>query len=96
MAANPISGPYSYTPLGYHSGNPGKYNSVFKATATFIATGSYGNVSGFYVSGSSGATVTLVNGGQFQVPAGAAATPVQIFEMSVYSVDAGTVYLLYR
>lgn len=95
MAANPISS-YSYTQLGFHSGNPATYNSTVKATAPFIATGSYVNSSAFYVSGSAGATVTLVNGGQFQIPAGAAATPVQVFTMSVYSVDSGTVYLLYR
>lgn len=92
----PVPGPYSYTGSQYHSANPAKYNQVVKATATFIATGSYANVSAFYLSGSSAATVTLVNGGQIQLTAPAAGYSSIIYEMGVYSVDAGTVYLLYK
>lgn len=95
MAGNPIQPPYNYPAKTYHGSNPAEYNSVYKATGPFIATGSYAYSVGFYVSASGAATVTLVNGGQFQTTAGAA-TPSQIYPMSVYSVDSGTVYLLYR
>ena len=96
MSANPISGPYTGVPSTfYHSSNPGKYNRTILASATFYATGSNAKPSAFYVS-SSAATVTLVNGGQITIPAAAASTPAAIYEMSVYSVDSGAVYLLYR
>lgn len=95
MSANPISGPYSVSGSIYHV-ESGRYNRVVLAASTFIATGSNANPMAFYVSGSTGATVTLKSGGTISIPAAAAATPAQVFEMSVYSVDAGTVYLLYR
>jgi hypothetical protein len=94
-AANPITGPYTYTQQIYHQ-ESAKYNRTVLANATFFATGAYANPSAFYVSGSTGATVTLTDGGTIAIPAAAAATPAQVFEMSVYSVTAGTVYLLYR
>ena len=95
MPANPSPGPYPYTPTPYHLGNPSTYNKVIKATAPFTATGSYAVPAAFYVSGSIGAQVTLVNGGQFQATP-AAANPSMIYEMGVLTVDVGTVYLLYR
>jgi hypothetical protein len=97
VPVSPVQGPYNY-PLSssYHSTNASKYNRVITATATFYATGSNVNPAAFILSGSSGATVTLTNGGQLQLPAAAAAYPGIVHEMSVYSVDAGTVFLLYR
>jgi len=96
MAANPISGPYTGVPASLYHIDAGKYNRVVSVTASFIATGSYGKPSAFYVSGSGAVTVTLINGGAITIPAPAAATPAVIYEMSVYSVDAGSVYLLYK
>lgn len=95
MSVNPIQPPYNYPAVTYHGSNPAMYNSVFKATAPFIATGSYANSVGFYVSASTASTVTLLNGGQFSTTP-AAQSPSVIYPMAVYSVDAGTVYLLYR
>lgn len=96
MAANPNPGPYSYTPVPYFK-NVGIYSKVVYASASFYATGSNANPSAFYVSGSTtGVSVTLTNGGQLTLPAASATAPVQIHEMAVYSVDAGTVYLLYK
>jgi hypothetical protein len=94
--ANPISGYYGASAQPYHSSNPGKYNRTVLATATFIATGSYAGCVAFYQSGSSAATVTLLNGGTVNVPAIGASAPAAIYEMGVYSVTAGSVYLLYR
>jgi hypothetical protein len=94
--AIPTPGPYTYTTSPFHSGNPATYNRVVKATGPYYATGSVTTPSAFYISGSAGtATVTLLNGGQIQLGA-SAASPSVIYEMSIYSVDAGTVYLLYR
>lgn len=93
--ANPISGPYNAPASKYHS-NPASYNRSVLATAPFLATGSYANPSGFYASGSAAAVVTLVNGGSLAVPAIAASAPAAVYEVSVYSVDSGTVILLYR
>jgi hypothetical protein len=95
MSANPISGPYPVSGSIYHV-EAGRYNRVVLAAATFIATGSNANPMAFYVSGSTGATVTLKSGGTIAIPAAGAGTPAQVFEMSVYSVNSGTVYLLYR
>jgi hypothetical protein len=93
--SNPVQPPYNYTSVPYHGSNPAQYNRVVTATSPFIATGSNAYSVGFYVSGSGTATVTLVNGGQFSTTP-AATSPNTIYPMSVYSVDAGTVYLLYR
>jgi hypothetical protein len=95
MAANPIPGPYTYTQKPYGT-DIGNYTKVIKASATFYATGSNAYPAAFYISGSAGAAVTLTNGEQIAFPAPAATAPAQIFEMAVYSVDSGTVYLLYR
>ena len=93
---NPISGPYSGVPVkSYSENNVAKFNRAVTATGPFLATGSYANSSGFYVSGSS-ATVTLTNGGSISVPAPAAANPADIYEFGVYSVISGTVILLYK
>lgn len=95
-AGNPVPGPYTFTAPAYHSGNPATYNRAVLATAPYFATGSVTTPSAFYISGSAGtATVTLLNGGQLQLNA-AAASPSIIYEMSIRSVDAGSVYLLYR
>ena len=97
MAIDSAPGPYAApTGVSYYGNNQSTYNRVVKATATFIATGSNANVSAFYLSGSSPATVTLNNGGQIQLTAPAAGYSSIIYEMSVYSVDSGAVYLLYR
>ena len=100
MASNatPVPGPYnSYTPISYHASAPSTYNRSILATGPYYATSSYNKYpEAFFISGSSAATVTLINGGQIQIEAPAATAPKQIFDMSVYSVDAGTVYLLYR
>ena len=94
--SNPIPGPYTLpTTYAYHQ-NPAKYNRAYLATAPFIATGSYANCVGFYQSGSAAATVTLVNGGTFTTPAAAASTPAAIYDLGVYSVTAGSVYLLFN
>ena len=93
--ANPISGPYTTTPVAYHQ-TPAKYNRAYLAGAGFIATGSYGNSVAFYQSGSAAATVTLVNGGTVSVPAISSSGSAAIYEMSVSSVTAGSVYLLYN
>lgn len=90
-----IQPPYNFPATTYHGTNPALYNSVIKATAPYMATGSAAYSVGFYVSGSGAATVTLVNGGQFSTTP-AAASPSIVYQMSVYSVDSGTVYLLYR
>jgi hypothetical protein len=90
MSANPISGPYQVTSSIYHT-EPGEYNRVVLAASTFIATGSNANPVAFLVSGSTAATVTLINGGTISVPA--SNIP---YNMGVYSVTAGTVYLLYK
>jgi hypothetical protein len=95
MAKNPTSGPYNYTSLPYHNSEPARFNRAVKATGPYLTTGSFAP-SAFYISGSTGAaTVTLLNGGQIQLTA-AAASPSIIYEMSLYSVDSGSVYLLYR
>ena len=96
MAANPISGYYGASAQTYHSSNPGKYNRAELVTGPFIATGSYANSIAFYQSGSAAATVTLVGGGTLNVPAIGNTAPAAIYEMGVYSVTAGSVYLLYR
>jgi hypothetical protein len=93
---NIISGYYGASAQPYHSSNPGKYNRTVLASATFIATGSNANCVAFYQSGSSPATVTLLNGGTFNVPGISASGSAAIYEMGVYSVTAGSVYLLYR
>jgi hypothetical protein len=94
--ANPISGYYGASSQPYHSSNPGKYNRTVLASATFIATGSNAGCVAFYQSGSAAATVTLLNGGTLNVPAIGANAQAAIYEMGVYSVTAGSVYLLYR
>jgi hypothetical protein len=94
-AENPIQPPYNYPATTYHGVNPAQYNRVVLAASPFIATGSNAYSIGFYVSASTTATVTLVNGGQFSTTP-SAANPDMIYPMSVYSVDSGTVYLLYR
>ena len=91
-----ISGYYGASQQSYHSSNPAKYNRSELVTAPFTATGSYANSVGFYQSGSAAATVTLKIGGSFTVPAIGATAPAAIYEMGVYSVTAGSVYLLYR
>ena len=92
---NPISGPYSAPASTYHT-SPGVYNRAVTVTAPFLATGSYANSSAFYTSGSAAAIVTLVKGGTVSVPAIAANAPASIYEFGVYSVDSGTVILLYK
>jgi len=94
MSANPISGPYSAPAKTYHQ-NVAKFNRAELVTAPFIATGSFANCVGFYQSGSAAASVTLTNGGFFNVPLIAATSPAAIYEVGVYSVTAGSVYLLY-
>lgn len=89
--ANPISGPYLYTPVPYHASGPGQFNRVVLAAATFYATGSNAYPAAFYVSGSGDATVTLINGGSITVNG----SDRDVFEMSVATVTAGTVFLLY-
>ena len=93
--ANPIPGPYTGVPAKPYHINTGKYNRVVSAAASFIATGSNANPAAFYISGSGAVTVTLTNGGIFSIPAAAAANPSIIYEMSVATVTAGSVYLLY-
>lgn len=93
--ANPNPGPYTAPATTYHV-NPAKYSKVVLAAATFYATGSNANPSAFYVTGSAGVTVTLADGAQLAIPAPTAATPAQVYEVSVQSVTTGTVYLLYR
>ena len=95
MAANPISGYYGAPAKTYHQ-NIAKFNRSVLVTAPFIATGSYENSIGFYQSGSAAATVTLTGGGSFTVPAIGTTAPAAIYEVGVYSVTAGSVYLLYR
>jgi len=95
MPANPVN-QYDSTPVPYHSINTAKYNKSVLVSANFIATGSFANPAAFAISGSALATVTLINGGTFTAPAPAAASPMTIYEMGVYSVTAGSVYLLYR
>lgn len=90
MPANPIPGPYVLSSSVYHT-EPGEFNRVVTAAATFIATGSNANPAAFLVSGSSSATVTLINGGTISVPASNIPYP-----LGVYSVTAGTVFLLYK
>ena len=90
------SGYYVATTQPYHGSNPATYNRTVLAAATFIATGSNAGCIGFYQSGSATATVTLLNGGTFTVPAISASGSAAIYEMGVYSVTAGSVYLLYR
>ena len=92
--ANPINPTYTFQ-NAYHQ-NPAKFNRVVLATVGFLATGSNANSVAFYPSASSAATVTLTNGGTFSVPAGAAATPNNIFELGVSKVEVGSVYLLYN
>jgi hypothetical protein len=94
-AENPIQPPYNYPATTYHGTNPALYNRTVLATSPFIATGSNAFSIGFYVSASTAVTVTLVNGGQFSTTP-SATNPDMIYPMSVASVDAGTVYLLYR
>jgi hypothetical protein len=94
--ANPIPGYYGAPTQPYHSSSPGKYNRTILASATFIATGSNAGCVAFYQSGSSAASVTLLNGGTFTVPAIGPSASAAIYEMGVYSVTAGSVYLLYR
>ena len=91
-----ISGYYGASQQSYHSSSPAKYNRSELVTGPFIATGSYANSIGFYQSGSAAASVTLKTGGTFIVPAIGANAPAAIYEMGVYSVTAGSVYLLYR
>jgi hypothetical protein len=91
--ANPIQPTYTFQ-NAYHQ-IPAKYTKVVLATAGFQATGSNANSIAFYPSASSAATVTLINGGTFYVPAGTAAAPNNIFELGVSKVDVGNVYLLY-
>lgn len=93
--SNPVQGPYSPAASKYHV-NPASYNRTVLATSPFIATGSNANPSAFYQSGSAAVVVSLVNGGAFSVPAAGASAPAQIYEISVATVDSGTVYLLYR
>jgi len=94
--STPISGPYTGVPASPYHVNTGQFNRVVTATATFFATGSNANPAAFYVSGSAGATVTLINGGTLSLPAPGAANPAIIHNIGVYSVTAGTVFLLYR
>lgn len=93
---NPISGPYTNIPATIYHTNQAKFNRSALVTGPFSATGSYANPSAFYQSGSAAVAVTLINGGTFSVPAAGAAAPANIYEVSVSSVDSGTVYLLYR
>jgi hypothetical protein len=95
MPVSRFTGTYPYTAVPYHK-TIGTYSKSVLAAATFYATGSNANPVAFYISGSAGATVTLVNGGQIAFPSISATAPLQIHEMAVYSVDAGTVYLLYK
>ena len=95
QTTNPISGPYSAPVASYFQGNSAKFNRTALVTGPFLATGSYANSSGFYISGSA-ATVTLTGGGSMTVPGTAASTPAAVYELGVYSVDAGSVYLLYK
>lgn len=95
MAVNSIPGPYSAPATTYHQ-NIAKFNRVELVTAPFIATGSYANSIGFYQSGAAAATVTLTGGGSFTVPAINANAPAAVHEVGVYSVTAGSIYLLYR
>lgn len=92
---NPISGPYSAPRSTYYQNNMAKYNRSVLVTGPFTATGSYLNPSGLYMSGSA-AIVTLTAGGQMAFPAPQNQHPSMIHEISVYSVDSGTVYLLYK
>lgn len=88
--SNPVPGPYIVSSSRYHV-DSGEFNRVVTAAATFIATGSNANPAAFLVSGSAGATVTLTNGGTISVPASNIPYP-----LGVYSVTAGTVFLLYK
>lgn len=93
MSANPIPGPYNSTTLPYHYGeSKGAYSKVSKVTGVYYATGSNAGAIGVIVSGSTSATVTLLDGGQIALPG---STP-NVYDVSVYSVDTGTVYLLYK
>lgn len=93
--SNPISGPYSAPVASYHQATVSKYNRTILVTAPFIATGSYANPSALYLSGST-VSVTLTGGGQITLPMAQNQHPSMIHDISVYSVDAGSVYLLYR
>ena len=95
QTTNPISGPYSAPVKTYHQDNIGKFNRSVLVTGPFIATGSYLNPSGLYLSGSA-VTVTLTGGGQMVFPTPQNQHPSIIHEISVYSVDAGSAYLLYK
>lgn len=95
QTTNPISGPYSAPVKTYHQDNIGKFNRSVLVTGPFTATGSYLNPSGLYLSGSA-VTVTLTGGGSLNIPAPANQNPSMVFEISVYSVDSGTAYLLYK
>ena len=94
--SNPISGPYNAPVASYHQNNVAKYNRTVLVTGPFIATGSYANPSGLYLSGSSAVTVTLTAGGSLTFPHAQNQHPSIIHEISVYKVDSGTAYLLYR
>lgn len=91
---NPISGPYIVsTPLPT---SLGKFNRTVLAVAPFIATGSNAGSSGFFLSGSANATVTLTNGGSLTIPGVSNQNPAAVFELGVTEVTAGSIYLLYN
>jgi hypothetical protein len=95
QTTNPISGPYSAPATSYFQSNVGKYNRSVLVTGPFTATGSYLNPSGLYLSGSA-VNVTLTGGGTMSFPAPQNQHPSIIHEVSIYSVDSGTAYLLYK
>ena len=92
---NPISGPYIAPATSYFQNNVGKFNRSVLVTGPFTATGSYLNPTGLYLSGSA-VIVTLNGGGTMSFPAPQNQHPSMIHEVSVYSVDSGTCYLLYK
>lgn len=93
MATTPIPGPYNAVTLPYHYGeSKGTYSKVSKVTGEFYATGSNAGAIGVIVSGSDAATITLWEGGQIELP-GSVST---VYDFTVYSVDSGSVYLLYK
>ena len=95
--ANPISGPYTNVPATTYHQNHATYNrTVLVTTNNFLATGSNANPIAFYVTGSVPATVNLVNGGSITIPAPSGTAPAAIYELGVYSVTSGSVYLLYK
>lgn len=91
--SSPIPGPYVTATFPYHYGeSKGTYSKVSEVTGVYYATGSNAGAIGVIVSGSDSATITLLDGGQIKLP-GSQST---LYDFSVYSVDSGTVYLLYK